>query len=388
MWLRRFGFRFGVVFAAILVLPFPLDLIPKTDFLVETYGHAWDVLGHHFGALLGLDVPPSQPTGSGDTMIAWLLMLLSVLIALAIAAIWASVDRRSYPRVRVAVRIALRYWLGLVILGYGLAKVWKTQFPFPSSSRLEQNVGSMSPMGLLWTFMGYSTPYNIFAGCMECLGGALLLFRRTTMAGALVLVPVMTNVVVLNFCYDVPVKLYSATLLGIAIVLLWPDLPRLIAVVAGHAAPPAEIERVALTRRYRRLLLAGKLAVIALAAYGFYGQYSTPALPPGQLDGSYVVVELAPKHLRWDRVTIASSNLAVFHGAQSTNYRLTETEPHTLRISHKDEQESLGFAHAGNTIILDGIWANQPFHAVLRARPPTLLESRGYHWINEFPFNR
>jgi hypothetical protein len=388
MWLRRFGFRFGVVFAAILVLPFPLDLIPKTDFLVEKYGDAWDVLGHHFGALLGLDVPPTQPTGSGDTMISWLLMLLSLLIALAIAAIWASVDRRSYPRVRAAVRIALRYWLGVVMVSYGLSKVFKTQFPFPSSSRLEQSVGSMSPMGLLWTFMGYSTPYNIFAGCMECLGGMLLFFRRTTMAGALVLVPVMTNVVLLNFCYDVPVKLYSTTLLAIAIVLLWPDLPRLIAVVAGHAAPPAEIDRMTLTRRYRRLTIAGKLVVLALIAYGFYGQFSTAAPPPGQLDGSYDVVELSSKDLRWDRVAMSSSGMAVFHGAQSTGFRLTETEPHTLSISRKDEHESLSYAHAGDTLILDGIWANQPFHAVLRARPPTMLESRGYHWINEFPYNR
>src|SRR5262249_30085415 len=84
-----------------------------------------------------------------------------------------------------------------------------------------------SPMGLLWTFMGYSKPYTIFAGASEVVGGMLLFFRRTTTLGALLLVAVVGNIVILNFSYDVPVKLFSSNLLVMAIFLVLPDLRRL-----------------------------------------------------------------------------------------------------------------------------------------------------------------
>ena len=72
------------------------------------------------------------------------------------------------------------------LLSYGTIKIIQTQFPFPSFDRLLERYGDSSPMGLLWTFMGYSRPYNFLAGACEASGGLLLFFRRTTTLGALV----------------------------------------------------------------------------------------------------------------------------------------------------------------------------------------------------------
>jgi hypothetical protein len=55
----------------------------------------------------------------------------------------------------------------------------------------------------------------------------LLLFRRTATLGAMASAAVLLNIVMLNFCYDVPVKLYSLNLLLMAIFLMLPDLGRL-----------------------------------------------------------------------------------------------------------------------------------------------------------------
>ena len=82
-------------------------------------------------------------------------------------------------------------------------------------------------MGLLWTFMGYSTVYTIFAGLGEVIGGAFLLFKRTRLIGSLIVIAIMSNVVMLNFAYDVPVKLFSTHLLLMAIFLTVPDIKRL-----------------------------------------------------------------------------------------------------------------------------------------------------------------
>jgi uncharacterized membrane protein YphA (DoxX/SURF4 family) len=110
------------------------------------------------------------------------------------------------------------------MFSYGFSKVLNTQFKSPGLEALVTPLGEMSPRALLWAFMGRSAGYTVFTGIAECIGGALLLFRRTTTLGALVVVAVMANVVMLNLSYDVPVKLYAIHLLLLAIFLAAPDL--------------------------------------------------------------------------------------------------------------------------------------------------------------------
>ncbi|HET9991235.1 MAG TPA: DoxX family membrane protein [Kofleriaceae bacterium] len=389
------AFRFGVVFAAILVLPFPLDLVPKSSWLADKYGDLWSWGAHRFGDLIGIDVPPTQPTGSGDTTEGFTLTLLAIVLALIGAAVWTAIDRKrvAYPRVAAVTRIALRYWLGYTMLSYGFAKVFKSQFPYPPPVRLEQPLGEMSPMGLLWTFMGYSLPYNLFTGAAECFGGALLLFRRTTTLGALVLIAVLANVVTLNFCYDVPVKLYSSELLLVAIVLLWPDLGRLASVIFGFAAPATSDERWALSRRSRRAAIVVKLLVLVSVVYhqlaqGFeyqsaIAQFTTP------LEGRYDVVS-APAELHLKRVATGFGALFVWttEGGEPTPFQATFAAPHSVTLAGQTGQAALTYAKAGPIVILDGTWNQRPIHVVLHEREPALLDTRGFHWIAEYPFNR
>jgi uncharacterized membrane protein YphA (DoxX/SURF4 family) len=389
------AFRFGVVFAAFLVLPFPLDLIPKSSFIAEKYGDLWSWAAHHFGDLIGIAVPPTQPTGSGDTIENYLSILLALLLSLAGAAIWTALGRKrvAYPRVAAITRLMLRYWLGYVMLSYGFAKVFKTQFPYPQPVRLEEPLGQMSPMGLLWTFMGYSLPYNIFTGAAECLGGALLLFRRTTTLGSLVLIAVLANVVMLNFCYDVPVKLYSCELLLVSVVLLWPDLGRLASVIFGFAAPATSDDRWLLTRRWRRVAIVVKLLVVISVFYhelaqGFeyassFSQFVTP------LDGRYDVVE-APPDLHVTRVASGYGALFIWTAgaARPAPFQATFEPPHTVKLTGKDGGGVLTYAKAGPVVVLDGEWNTRKVHVVLHEREPTLLDTRGFNWTAEFPFNR
>jgi hypothetical protein len=107
-------------------------------------------------------------------------------------------------------------------------KVIQAQMPPPPLSRLVEAYGDSSPMGLLWTFMGASRGYNAFAGGAEMLAGLLLFVPGLTALGALLAIAVMSNVFMLNMCYDVPVKLFSFHLLLMAVFLAIPDLRRLI----------------------------------------------------------------------------------------------------------------------------------------------------------------
>jgi uncharacterized membrane protein YphA (DoxX/SURF4 family) len=389
------AFRFGVVFAAILVLPFPLDLVPKSSFLADKYGDLWSWGAHRFGDLIGVDVPATVQTGSGDTTEGWVTLLLAIVLALIGAAIWSVLDRKrvAYPRVASLVRIGLRYWLGYTMMSYGFAKLFKTQFPYPQPVRLEETLGQMSPMGLLWTFMGYSLPYNLFTGAAECLGGVLLMFRRTTTLGSLVLIAVLANVVMLNFCYDVPVKLYSSELLLVAIILLWPDLGRIASVIFGFAAPATSDDRWLLSRRSRRIAIAVKLAVLVSVVYhqlaqgfeyaGTFDQYVTP------LDGRYDVVA-APPELHLARVATGYGAVFVWTTTEAdpAPFQATFESPHSVTLAGQTGQATLTYAKAGPIVILDGTWNKRKVHVVLHQREPALLDARGFHWIAEYPFNR
>src|SRR5262249_7130343 len=165
------------------------------------------------------------PMGSGDSTYKYVQVFCFLVMALAVTLVWTIRDRQRlrYPRLYEGLRIYVRFALGAAMIVYGADKVIQSQFPAPPLDRLLQPYGDASPMGLAWTFMGASRAYNIFAGAAELIGGLLLTVRRTTLLGALVSLGALSNVVALNFCYDVPDKLYPSYLLAMAVFLIVPD---------------------------------------------------------------------------------------------------------------------------------------------------------------------
>lgn len=238
-WPTRIAFRFAFVY---LVLYLPIATqggFPFTNQLYQWLVLGWNEVvawtGHHVLHLAGEIA--TQQTGSGDRTWDWVQIFCIAALAVFGAAVWTALAfrRPSHPHLHEWLRIAVRYVLALSLLMYGLAKVFPGQFAFPPAYWLVQTLGDSSPMRLLWAFMGYSKPYTIFAGVSEVLGGLLLLWRRTTSLGALVALAVMANVMMMNYCYDVPVKLLSTHLVALSLFLLLPDARRLCAVLVQGA---------------------------------------------------------------------------------------------------------------------------------------------------------
>ena len=258
-------------------------------------------------------------TGSGDTTLAYITNLLYVVVALAAALIWSVLDRRraNYRELEGWLRLFVRYTLAFTLFGYGFAKIFPLQFQPPYPNKLLEQWGDFSPMGALWSFMGASVPYIVFSGAAEVAGGVLLLFRRTATLGALVSFPVLVNVVALNFCYDVPVKLYSMNLLLMAVYLASADLRRLANVlVLNRPAAPAEFTEPVFARR--KLRIAATVFWVLFVGYTLYGHihggwqqyqmsYIHPKRPP--LFGIY---EVDSGPVDWNRVVVnTAQNLGV-----------------------------------------------------------------------------
>ena len=396
--LHRFLFRFVFSFLLLFNFPFPLNIIPGVDFDGWTR-NGWDLLVQPAGrALFGVS-PSSAFTGSGDTRWSWTQFALQLAIALVAALVWTLWDRRTnYPRLARFLHTYVRFALGYMMLVYGTSKVIPLQFPAPSLDRLVQPFGQASPMGLLWTFMGASAPYVIFTGLGEMIGGLLLTMRRTALIGALVSAGVMLQVAVLKFCYDVPVKIFSTLLLFEAVVIIAYDARRLL-----FALIP-QVPRVAWWKIALRTV-----AVVALCAM-FLKQgldYRKQLAQRSPLRGIWRVdtlqvngVERPPlitDATRWRRM--------IFDFPQGMSVQLMSDKRERYGITLEEARKGFSLKKRDDpnliasftyqrpdprTLIVDGQLGSDRIHAVAHLEPETdfLLQTRGFHWINEVPFNR
>ena len=210
-----------------------------------------------------------ESTGSGDRSFDYVRLGLNVVLALIIGMIWVILDRKrtSYVAWFYWFKVILRIFLFGAMVLYGMVKVFKGQFGSPSLELLLQPVGEMSPMGLAWTFMGHSMGYNIFLGFMEVLGGVLLLNRKTLALGSMIIVGVMTNVAMMNFTYDIPVKLFSVHLVFMALILLITEGNRIINVFFKNETVEKVIHFVpSINTTLRKLISGTKGLVVVLLA--------------------------------------------------------------------------------------------------------------------------
>ena len=397
--------RFGFLYFLLYGIPSLLVDVPVLSRVADAHQAVWAPLVEWLGgALFDLEVPARLPNGSGDQLFHYLEILCLVLVSGLGAIAWSLADRRRAHHRELAglLRVYLRYLLAFTMLTYGMLKVLKSQFPDPSPVRLLTPVGHMSPMGLLWTFMGHSVVYNVFTGLAEVLGGALLLSRRTTTLGALLLTGVLANVVALNYCFDVPVKLFSTHLLLMAVILLAPDARRMLDVlVRNRAAEPVALGAPPWPDRWRRALPIVKGLVIAamiahvgwtsLEAYRTIGD----AREPAPLEGAYRVIAAPAEPDAWQQVAISPRYFGAIT-ADGRVLRFSRRQPPEERVldlvSLEDRTRTgrLAAAERGGALQLDGVLAGQPVS--VRLRPITedefLLFRRGFHWVNEGPFNR
>ncbi len=426
-------FRFGFVYLLLYYLPFPLGQIARLQMVFVPF--RW--IGAGAGALVGwfmegeqaatvwfgehvLRLKPGaiviQMTGSGDTLLAYVQAAMQCVVALLATGVWSAIARKrgSHERLAGLMRVYLRYALASIMLGYGLAKVPPMQFSPPGPDRLMRTFGDSSPMGLLWTFMGFSPAYTVFAGLAEVLGAVLLLWRRTTNLGAIVLIGVLLNVVMLNFCYDVPVKLFSLHLLATAVVVLLPSLPRIFNAMVLNRATMPEVFRWSQGSRWkRRGLCVVKYAfvvwMLGMGVFGAYRGWEQRRFTRSQstLFGLYDVKHfelsgetrppLTTDAQRWRRIAFTEwgaaivldmtdkrERMMVTHDSAAGTVKLQTVGPGAKDFLLKCEMPTEG------ELVLDGPFKDGPVHIVLQRVPLSAmtLTGRGFHWIQELPFNR
>jgi|SRR5579863_3503451 len=421
---RKIGFRFAFSYFFLYISPGPIGSLspykPIEAVSLNIFVAFWHQVVPWVGVnLLHLNAGMLNevPNGSGDELYDYVLWFCIALGAVIVTAVWSVLDRKrpNYRTLDQWLRLMMRMTVGWSMLGYGVKKLVGAQFPPPLLSRLRETYAQASPTGLLWTFMGASQAYSFFGGFGETLGGALILVPMLTTLGTLISALMLTNVLMLNLCYDVPRKIFTINLLLMCGFLLLPELERLTNVfVLNRRAEP-----VVQPKLFKDKLL--NMGVVALQlGFGAYvllvaGKQSiedrrdmVAKVPPAYL-GIWSVAQfnrdgilhppLLTDNERWQDVIFDWPKQLIIEsmdGKQKGYYMQLDAANHRASlwdIEHPSWRALLNVTDLqANRMTLEGKFGDHQINAVLNRvdlNDPVQfsLTNRGFHWVNPYVNN-
>jgi hypothetical protein len=66
---------------------------------------------------------------------------------------------------------------------------------------LDEPFNSFSGEWLTWSYFGHSYPFVVTIGLLQIIGSFLLVFKRTRLLGAITLIPILLNIILIDFFY-------------------------------------------------------------------------------------------------------------------------------------------------------------------------------------------
>lgn len=355
--------------------------------------------------------------GSGDTTYDWVIVLVMLVFSFigSLVSLSLTVNKSiNYARLRYWLLVALRYYIGFTMMSYGALKIVKLQFPSLSPESLLEPYGEGSPMGLAWRFMGYSYGYNLFVGIGEFGSGVLLLFRRTTLFGAIAAFAVASNIMMMNYSFDIPVKIISTHLVLMSIFIFMQDYQRLVnffflnksADAAVHYVPSFKEkgERISVVS-FKWVMIISTLGLITYKVISNMGKFGDYALKPAYY-GIHEVQLFVRNHdtipqnagdtARWEKLFINRTGSSTVQMANKKKLYfgldMDSTKCNWTMTSYRDSKIvfHLNCTNQDSIMELAGNEGSDTLFVRLKTYDLKnfLLMNRGFHWVNEYPYNK
>jgi len=243
-------YLFYITFFAILAI-FPVT----TDYVTQLY--------------LFLDVPLFAPFPSETFKIALIVggsfILSCVIVSFSIRK--NKTDKLEYISIAI-----FRYSLAFVMIFiYGFAKITYKQFEL-NYGAMDTLLRNVSEKDLTWHFFGKSNVQTLLYGLMEFVPCILLLFRRTTFVGAVLLLPALFGVVLVNIFNDIE---YHTLLFGIMFLLF--DIGILLfyrkEIASVFISAKHKLQFVFTGKKTKLLFTAAKIIFIGLFVFRYSEQF-------------------------------------------------------------------------------------------------------------------
>jgi len=419
---KRIAFRFFFIYLLLNISPWTwLGEIPGISYLNDFYSKAMNRAVHfsndHFFHVRKTLV---LLNGSGDTSYGWAQVWLFLSIAFIGCIIWSLLDRKrkAYHQLNHWLCLFTRYYIALIAFIYGIEKLFALQMPFPNISQLATPLGDFLPMRLSWMFIGYSSPYQIFSGVMETIVGLLLLYRRTATLGILMGTAVFLNVMMLNLCYDIPVKIFSIHIVLLCVFLMVNEFERIICFfILNKPAAACNLYEFHFPKKWMRiarivLKIAFVIIAVGLQLYNmirYYKSSNTDLSVKPFKTGVYNVAVFAVNgdtipisindSLRWRDVIFdknGSGSIKTSDTALRQRYKrayfiyVGDTIKHTISLKKMqgDSNAIFQFHYSlpdSNTVLLSGWGKNGSVYVQLkRSNWNFQLAEKQFHWLSEY----
>lgn len=221
---------------------------------------------------------------TSDAKGLYILVALLLFIALISGAILNKSRPEKVDKLVTLLRFASIVFLSMVLMKYGVDKLFKAQFYLPEPNLLYTPLGKLDKDILFWSTMGTSYEYNLFMGMMEVIPALLILFSRTRKIGLFIACGVLLNVFAINLSFDISVKLFSFLLLALSVFLLYPYLP-----ITNQSN-----KNIIDTQPTKKCITPLVLVIIAAESLGpsvLRGSFNDDFAPRPYLHGAYSVVQ-------------------------------------------------------------------------------------------------
>ena len=223
---QRFSFRIAFIFFILMSAPTSASWytdLAAIDWTSLHYRDIYDLARFSSGfSYVG-------NTLFGSTLNGYANWIITLFVAIGGAIVWSLLDRRrqEYNTLYYWILAIVRYRAGIGIIGFGFTKLFPVQMPYPSIGLLNTDFGDLTAQKIYWLSIGIVPWYQVFAGVVECVAGAMLFFRGTAAIGAALLIGALGSITYVNFAYDGGVHGYASYFVLLGSFVLAYYIPRL-----------------------------------------------------------------------------------------------------------------------------------------------------------------
>lgn len=108
--------------------------------------------------------------------------------------------------------LVLRWYLAFYMFDYGWSKMTGGQFSVHDSNILEKPIKEIDKFYIAWHLFSTSNTFNIIVGISQIVGSLLIVINRTALIGALVLLPILVQIFLIDLAFTTNVLGYSLVL--------------------------------------------------------------------------------------------------------------------------------------------------------------------------------
>lgn len=323
---------------------------------------------------------------SSDSGLHYLLMififLLSVLFSLLFY--FSKFSSANKEKLNAGINGVMLYFLSLQLLKYGFDKIFGHQFYQPEPNILFTPFGKLDKDILYWSTMGTSYEYSLFMGMAEITAGSLLLIKKTRMAGLILSIFILVNVVAVNFSFDISVKLFSLFLLFLSCLLISPYAVKIFRYLSGKTTETLTIQNSVYENRplLRHALKFVALSLMTLEIVLPNLLYEAKSLHKPFLAGAYEVKEINPFVKRF---FIHKDGFVIFqtHEDDFLDYKLDWNliKKEIILTDYTLKKQNIPFVWNKTSGTLTFSFHNQHLTGLVMNHEILPVLSPGFHWM-------